>query len=177
MRRLMILALLGTCGAAAAAAGVLEPPALTLTSKAGRQVAVAGSYCVSDSHGSICADALDPEPKRLSIVRPGERIVFRVPGATSLVGPGCAPAPCASEVRVYRLGCDRRPPVARIRVAGTPTRWRARLRPGRYELEAFVFFKLRDGRQGDATGSFGLLVHRKRARAIVRAPARKPPCR
>jgi hypothetical protein len=178
MRRYVVpLALLCCCGAAVAAAARKGPPPLVLTSKAGRQVAVSGSFCVQDSHGGLCGDTADPEPKRLSIVRPRETIRIAVPGATSLVDTDCGPAPCTSDVRVYRLGCDNGPPVARIRLRRTPTRWRVRLRPGPYELEAFVSFTMRDGRSGDTSGSFGMLVDRRRRRTIVRAPAKKPSCR
>ena len=180
MRRYVVpLALVCCCGAAVAAtdADAPSPPPLVLTSKAGRQVAVPGSFCIEDPQGSRCGDTGDPEPKRLSIVRPRETIAFSVPGATSLVRKGCAPTPCASVVRVFRLGCDRKAPVASVRLGRTPTRWHARLRPGRYELEAFVYFTMRAGRSGDTMGSFGLLVDRTRRRTIVRAPAKKPPCR
>lgn len=142
-------------------------PATVLSSRAGRQHGVQGSYCVSypvderdTGRVTQCVDAVpDLHPNRLSVVRPREVVMIAVREATMVTG-GAA---------VFRLGCDDRA-IRRFSLAERTTRWRVRLTPGAYEIDVFVRFETADGRSGDTSGLVGLVVSRTRERRIIPAP-------
>lgn len=161
-------------GADAALSLNLDAPPLVLTSKAGRHVADQGSFCVDGRHRgvgvSVCADVFELEVTRVSVVRPGEVVRIRLPGArivhrSRLCGPT---ARCPALVSVRALGCDEE--IRRFRLRGSTTSWKVRLEPGAYELDVFVGrFRARGGRTGHTSGAFGLLVDSAAKRDIVRA--------
>lgn len=135
------------------------PPVIALKSKAGPQRATQGSYCVFNGQVEACADMVDPEPRRLSIVRPRERLVIRVKDSKIATG----------VVFVRPRGCERKT-VETFDIGHPGTAWRARKRPGKYELEVFVTeFATADGRSGDTSGALGILVAKKRARDVIDA--------
>jgi hypothetical protein len=173
--RLALLLPLTLALALPAAARAQRPPPILLESRAGVQRAVQESYCVSKVEATggtgLCADTPDLRPRRLSVVRPGEAVTIRVPGARIVRrDPACHPR-CEAGAAVFRLG-RRKTPIARFRLEGERTRWPVRLGPGVYEVEVFVgLFRTSDGRSGDTSGSLGILVSRTEPRRIVPAPS------
>jgi RTX calcium-binding nonapeptide repeat (4 copies) len=143
-----------------------RPPPVFLVSRAGSQRSVQESFCVHISYDDgtglgLCADTTDLEPRRLSVVRPGERITIRLRGATSAEG----------EVAVYPRGCEDRARWS-FAITGRTTHWtvpRTIRREQRFELDLFADFTTGDGRQGDTSNTVGLLVSRARRREIIRA--------
>jgi hypothetical protein len=145
-----------------------RPPVVTLVSKSPPQRGVWGSFCVfmpPDEEGSsvgLCADfADDPEPRRLSVVRPGERVTMLLRKTTSASG----------RVSVYARGCEDRPARRTFEIKGRRTSWVVprRSRPGRrFELALGFEFETVDGRRGDTEASLGMLVSKTRDRALVR---------
>jgi hypothetical protein len=119
-----------------------------------------------------CGDTPDLLPRRLSVVRPGERVQIWLRDAHVVRrSAGCGPSGrCEAAVAVSRLGC--RKTVARFDLKTNRTTWRARLAPGAYELEVFVGRFTTKSAGGDTSGSLGLLVDRNRPRDIIRARGR-----
>lgn len=161
-------------GTGGAAAETIAPPPILMSSKAGTQRAVQESFCVSyvNADGALvhlCADTADALPRRLSVVRPGERVQIRLRGAHVLRRAlGCGPSGrCEAMVAVSRLGC--RKIVARFDLKPNRTTWRARLAPGAYELEVFVGRFATASATGDTSGSLGLVVDPDRLREIISA--------
>ena len=156
------------------AASAQRPPPFLLESRAGTQRGVQESYCVSmpAAGGSVagCADTTDLPPRRLSVVRPRSLVTIVLRGAEIVrKGVGCADG-CEAGAAVYRVDGDKSRPLRRFDLTSARTRWRVRLRPGRYELEVFVSrFRTPDRRVGDTSATFGLLVSRTRPLGIVRA--------
>jgi photosystem II stability/assembly factor-like uncharacterized protein len=142
------------------------PPPIFLVSEAGFQRAAQGSFCLTitndDGTGiGLCADTVDPEPRRLSIVRPGERVTIRLRGATFAAG----------RVSVHPRGCEDRVRW-RFRLTGPTTRWtvpRISRPEKRFELDVSAVFRTADGRSGDTWGTLGLLVSKTRARDVIPA--------
>lgn len=142
-----------------------RPPVIVLESKSPNQRAVWGSFCVSvppepgESVGvTLCADGFDPEPRSLSVVRPGERIriVFRRTEKVS------------GSVAIYKRGCENQPPRATFELTRARTRWRVpRKFRGRFELSIFADFATVDGRYGDTDGALGLIVSKERERGRI----------
>lgn len=134
------------------------PPRIVLTSAAGRQEAVAGSFCVSSATEGTCGDSGPIDPLQLSVVRPGERVEVFLEDAQVTEG----------SVRVLPLGCQAG--VSRLRLEPGPlTHWRVVLDAGAYELDVFARFQ-GPSTSGDVSGSLGLLVDPDRMPAIL--PAR-----
>jgi hypothetical protein len=161
-------------GASGTAVETTRPPPILMRSKAGTQRAVQESFCVAyvDAYGTPvfgCGDTEDRLPRRLSVVRPDERVQIRLRAARILLrSPGCGlSGRCEALVAVSRLGC--RKTVARFDLKASRTTWRARLAPGAYELEVFVGRFATASATGDTSGSLGLLVDRNRPREIIRA--------
>jgi hypothetical protein len=161
-------------GASGTAVETTRPPPILMRSKAGTQRAVQESFCVSyvDAFGTSvfgCGDTTDLLPRRLSVVRPGDRVQIRLRGARVLKrAPGCGPSGrCEAGVAVSRLGCPGT--VARFDLKSNRTTWRARLAPGAYELEVFVGRFAIESATGDTSGSLGLLVDRDRPREKIGA--------
>ena len=131
-----------------------------LSSQASVQRAVQESYCVQqvteEGGVGICADGPDRPPRRLSVVRPRERVAIVLRGATAARG----------TATVRPLGKER--VVLRFRVREPRTRWRVRLRPRAYEVEIFARFETADGRTGDTSATAGILVSRHGKLRIVR---------
>jgi hypothetical protein len=110
---------------------------------------------------TLCADmADDPEPRWLSVVRPGERITIRLRKTTSAEG----------QVFVYARGCEDRPARRSFEIAGRKTTWVVPRWFGskRFELSLWFEFATVDGRRGDTEASLGMLVSKTRDRALVR---------
>jgi hypothetical protein len=170
-------AILGAAAEPAGGTSIETPtvPPILMQSKAGTQRAVQESFCLAyvDENGVPvfgCGDVfVDLLPRRLSVVRPGERVQISLRDARIVLrSPGCGPAGhCEAMVVVSRLGC--RKTVARFDLKPSRTTWRARLAPGAYELEVFVSEFTTGQATGDTTGSLGLLVDRNRPREIIRA--------
>jgi hypothetical protein len=150
-------------------------PRILMNSQAGTQRAVQGSYCLAYVNengipvfgcGDVFSDLL---PRRLSVVRPGERVQIRLRDARIILrSPGCGPTGrCEATVAVSRLGC--RKIIARFDLKPSRTTWRARLEPGAYELSVFVGNFTTGSASGDTSGSLGLLVDRNRPRGIISA--------
>jgi hypothetical protein len=135
----------------------VAPPPISLTSVAGRQGAVQGSFCTKDrrfGHPSICADTIFPDAKRLSVVRPGEALRLSMRGAAGF------------DVDIGRRGC--RTVLRRLHV-GHDGRFRAPLGADVYQLTVYVSH-FRAGRlSGDSSAGLGLWVDRSKRRAIVDA--------
>ena len=143
-----------------------RPPVIVLESKSPDQRAVWGSFCVSvppepgDSVVvTLCADMLDdPEPRSLSVARPGERITVAFRRTKKVSG----------GVAIYKRGCENRPPRATFELKRARTRWRVpRAFRGRFELSIFADFATVDGRSGDTEAALGLLVGKKRDRGLI----------
>ena len=171
-RMLALLAFAATGAAAlpafALATHLQRPPPIILTTKADTQRAAQESYCVTstthDGEGFVgsCAVTVDLPPRRLSVVRRGAVVTISFRGATSITDG-------SAGVRV--LGTQRF--IRRFTLGGPRTRWRVRLRPGKYEIEVFGRFETADGRSGDTSGSLGLRVRRAQTPPLAgRASAR-----
>jgi hypothetical protein len=109
---------------------------------------------------SLCADAADdPEPRWLSVVRPGERIVIWLRKTTSASG----------TVFVYARGCEDRPARRTFKITGRRTAWV--VPPGfgakSFELSLWFEFTTTDGRYGDTEAALGILVSNTRERDLV----------
>jgi hypothetical protein len=147
------------------------PPPVVLESAAGRQEAVRGSSCVhyedeaSGEAVGLCTDMEEPEPARLSTVRPGEEIRIVIEGSA-----------VEGQVTVRRLGCAAG--AAEIPLGpGPATSWQVELEPGSYELDVFVGgFASEDGRSGDLSGALGLLVDETAPLEIVPASSAGDGC-
>lgn len=158
----------GAAQASAVAGDIPQrPPIVNLVSESPRQRGVWGTFCVAmppneDVPGPVlCADAADdPEPRWLSVVRPGERLTIRLRKTTSAEG----------EVFVYARGCEDRPARRGFEIAGRKTTWVVPRWFGskRFELSLWFEFATVDGRRGDTGASLGLLVSKTRDRALVR---------
>jgi hypothetical protein len=143
-----------------------KPPPIVLESTAGRQEAVRGASCVhytdeaSGEGFGLCTDMEEPEPERLSTVRPGEEIRIVIDDAA-----------VEGQIVVRRLGCERS--VAEITLGpGPATAWQVELEAGEYELDVFVArFAAEDGRAGDLSGALGLRVDETAPLEVVPAPA------
>jgi len=151
-----------------------RPPAIVLVSEAGKQVAVAGSSCVTytdpdTGEGSgVCSDSTWPHPTKVSVVRPGETVSVLLSGAT---------VDEEGSVGVLPLGCEHDV----LRTIDLPagkqsTAFPVDLDPGAYELYVFARFKADDGRSGDASGSVGLLVDEDASVGIEPSPAPSSNC-
>jgi hypothetical protein len=141
------------------------PPVIVLDSKSPTQRAVLGSFCVDAPTGeeelgvTLCADAPDPEPRWLSVVRPGERVTIWFRKTLSVSG----------TVYVYKRGCEDQPPRRTFELTGPRTGWNV---PsgfrGRFELDLFASeFATVDGRHGDTGAALGMLVSKKRDRGLI----------
>jgi hypothetical protein len=145
-----------------------RPPVVVLRSKSPRQRGVWGTFCVRmppNEDGQfvvLCADAADdPEPRRLSVVRPGERIVIRLRKTESASG----------EVSVYARGCENQSAHRRsFAIRGQRTTWVVPRWFGskRFELSLWFEFETVDGRSGSTEASLGILVSKTRDRGLVR---------
>ena len=131
------------------------PPPIILTTKTDTQRAVQESYCVlapkHDGEGfrGFCADSFDEPPRRLSVVRRGAAVTISFRRATSVTD---------GQASVRVLGRERS--FRRFALDGPKTRWRVRLRPGKYEIEVSGDFEMANGRFGGTRGSLGLHVRR-----------------
>src|SRR4051794_33852892 len=123
---------LGSCGTHARSRPASGPPPIVLTSAAGAQTAVAGSYCGQGS--GVCADSIYPAPRKLTVVRPRDSVRIAVDGATAI------------DLNVHRPGCERTS--IRHVVLRADGGWRVDLPPGSYDLQVFARFAL-PGRSGD----------------------------
>jgi hypothetical protein len=143
---------------AAAADTALQPPGLSIRSKAGVQQGVQGSYCIRDATQGICADTTQPHPNRVSVVRPGARIVLRVADGT-LSDP---------SVAIGAFGCSGLGRSKPLRTSNG--RWQIAVprRPGAYELFVFARFATAET-SGDTSAGFGVLVSRSKPRQILSA--------
>lgn len=128
-------------------AKTLLPPAIELVSRAGRQRAAPGSYCVDDPQAGVgqCVDFEAPAgPEQLSVVRRGETLTIAFVGASAVDG----------SASVRRLGCDEE----LVSVPLEPeTRWKVDVEPGAYELQIFTTFEAGSA-SGDTSGVLGLVV-------------------
>jgi hypothetical protein len=171
LQRLLILAsvtaLTLVVGGSASATHIPQrPPVIVLDSKSPNQRSDWGSFCVSvppdpgDSVGvTLCAEAPDdPEPRSLSVVRPGERItiVFRKTKDVS------------GTVGVYKRGCEDQPPRRTLEITHPRTQWRVpSFFRGRFEISLFAYFATVDGRSGSTQGALGFFVSKKRERGLI----------
>jgi hypothetical protein len=158
-----------------------KPPPIVLVSDAGRQVGVTGSFCVDDPVKGVgtCAEGLTPAAKELTVVRPGDHVVFRVEGARAIRARGChsRDLSCIGEAQVTRPGCPETPLARVFLERGHETAWQVALEPGDYELQVFVYFGGDDGRSGDVSAAFGLRVDPEAEPAIVLAKPARVSCR
>jgi hypothetical protein len=143
------------------------PPVVQLHSKSPRQRGVWGTFCVAmpaDEDGVLvvlCSDNFDDsEPRWLSVVRPGERILIWLRKTESATG----------RVSVYARGCENRPPRRSFRIRGEKTTWVVPRWFGskRFELSLSFQFRTVDGRQGGTEAALGILVSKTRDRGLVR---------
>jgi hypothetical protein len=159
-------------GASAAFALNLDPPPLVMVSEAGYHVADQGSFCVDASRRRfgvrVCADVVELDVTRLSVVKPGDTIAISLSKARVLLRSRlCGRSRrCEAVVSVAALGCDE--PLRSFWLKAGRTSWTVPLDPGAYQLDVFVRrFNARDGRTGHTSGAFGLLVDPAADRGIV----------
>jgi hypothetical protein len=143
-----------------------RPPVIVLDSGSPNQRAVWGTFCVTvppdpgkSVYVTLCADAADDsEPRRLSVVRPGERITIAFRKTKKVRG----------IVGVYKRGCEDEPPRATFKLRSAKTRWVVpREFRWRFELSIFARFETRDGRSGDTEAALGLFVSTTRERGLL----------
>ena len=154
--RLLALAAVLVIAGAAAAAAPLRPPQLSIVSKAGAQQGVQGSYCIRDAAQGLCADAIQPHPTLVSVVRPEARLALHT-SEGALTNP---------TVSVGALGCNGSGAPRAVRMRGGVWRITAPARPGRYELLVFARFTTATA-HGDTTVGVGVLVSRTKVRRIL----------
>jgi hypothetical protein len=156
MRRLLpavvALVVVGT----AAAASSLQPPAFFLRSKAGIQQGNPGSYSFQTDTFAQFADAMPPHPERLAIVRPGEWLVLSADADLN--------APSAT---LGAVGCGTGA-WKQFRQRHGAWQVKAPQRPGAYEVGASTQFRT-DEMSGNIEVTFGILVSRTKARALIPA--------
>jgi hypothetical protein len=156
-------------GGSGAAVTVTRPPVATsarpptpfLTSPAGRQEAVVGSYCVEGQMESGCGDSGPIHPTELSVAHPGDELTFSLESASVVRAEGCHGSDeqgCIGSVTVRPLGCERKAVSTIPLEKGRETHWTVGLDAGPYQLDLFAYFRADDGRTGDVSGTFGLLV-------------------
>jgi hypothetical protein len=147
-------------------ANASRPPDIVLSSAAGKQFAVLGSYCLHTSDSGVCADSAPPHPKEVSVVPVAEHLTF------SLVGASFAGVP---SVTVRPLGCERK---EIITVNASSSQALALDLPrGDYQLD--VSARFRDGAggsAGDVSGSAGLVVDPQARARIEPAPPGRTGC-
>lgn len=80
-----------------------QPPPVRLTSLAGEQLGVQGSYCVSNSADGCgaCVD-VSAEPQTLTVLSPGDEITISMPDGRLMAGSRCQPA-CPPTLRIRTL--------------------------------------------------------------------------
>jgi hypothetical protein len=158
-----------------------KPPPIVLVSEAGRQLGVTGSFCVEDPVKGVgtCADGLAPQAKELTVVHPGDRVLFRVEGARAVRDRDChsRDLSCIGEAQVTRPGCPETPLARVFLERGHETAWHVALEPGDYELQVFLYFGGYDGRSGDVSAAFGLRVDPGAEPKIVPAKPDRVSCR
>ncbi|HYY33075.1 MAG TPA: hypothetical protein VE693_05755 [Gaiellaceae bacterium] len=144
-----------------------RPPPIILISQAGKQLATPGSSCVQytdpdTSQGmGVCSDMAGPlHPDQLSIIHAGEPLLV-VLGGAFVTGEG--------TVSVNFLGCPEKNLRELALTNGmSETHFRLiDLEPGAYQLDVFARFGTNDGRQGDLSGTLGLLIDPDRAPEII----------
>ncbi len=129
-------------------------PRLILISQAGEQEAAPGSGCFDQ-----CVDRFNwPPPHAISVVRPGEVVRIALRSATVTEAGG---------VFVFHVGCPFELPVAQFELRGRVTEWRAPLASGLYEIHPGAAFVTDEGRVGDTSGTFGLLVDANRPLEVL----------
>ena len=145
-----------TFSALAYATHLQYPPPIVLAAKTDTQRAAQESFCVfappdpgQEVGVTRCVDYVDMPPRRLSSVRWGAPVTISFRGASSVTD---------GYARIRVLGRQRF--FHTFALDGPETRWRVRLRPGKYEVEVFGRFRADDGRFGDTSGSLGLRVRR-----------------
>jgi hypothetical protein len=131
-----------------------DPPHILLQVPGETQRGVQGTFCVQvPPHGddttgvSRCADYIDWDPRRFTMVRPRSVIQIVVKNAVTAEG----------AVFVRRLNAAETV-VRRFDFATPVRRWRVRLPSGRYELDVNARFEMPDGRSGDTAAALGLRV-------------------
>ena len=163
-----VIALALVLGVNASATHVPQrPPVIVLDSRSPNQRAVWGSFCVamppepgeSVPGPQLCADAaVGPEPRWLSVVRPGERITLRFRQTLEASG----------DVFVYKRGCERAQPRWTFAITGPETKWRVPpWSRGRFELSLGATFATVDGRSGDTSAALGILSSKTHERGLL----------
>jgi hypothetical protein len=129
----------------------LKPPTILLISAAGKQPAAQGSYCVTGLSSGACADMAGPtHPEEMSVLHSGDRATVALAGAFVMD---------EGSVVVRPLGCQDKETLSFDLTPGMgETHWRVQLEPGAYQFDVFTRFHSDDGRNGDVSGSLGLLI-------------------
>jgi hypothetical protein len=145
----------------------LRPPQILLSSSAGEQKAVEGSFCAdyvdpaSGQGSGLCSDSPALHPDTVTVAQPGENVTFVFSGAEIVRPSGCHgedEQECIGYVYVKPLGCEDRE-VERVPLTlGPETRWTIDLETGAYELDVFGYFESTGGATGDVSGALGLFV-------------------
>jgi len=110
---------------------------------------------------SGCGDSGPIHPQQLTVVRPGDEVTFSLENATIGSPEGCHASDeqgCIGIVTVRPLGCERKAVSTIPLEKGRETHWKVGLEAGSYQLDLFAYFKADDGRTGDVSGTFGLMV-------------------
>jgi hypothetical protein len=110
---------------------------------------------------SGCGDSGPIHPQQLTVVHPGDEVTFSLENATVARPEGCHASDeqgCIGIATVRPLGCEGKAVSTIPLEKGRETRWRAGLDAGAYQLDLFAYFKTDDGRTGDVSATFGLLV-------------------
>jgi hypothetical protein len=152
----------------------LTPPPIVLTTSAGDQFGVQGSFCSNDDQRGcgICADSVRLTAKHFTIVHSGDQVTLSMPDGT-LVTPGadqCQPA-CPPQVLVTSL-CDNK---GSLRAFNEDEPWTIDLKSGAYRLDASAFFEA-DKLHGQTEETFGLIVDDTRERGVVEVGAAGTTC-
>jgi len=122
---------------------------------------VLGSYCVTSQMEGGCGDSGPIYPRELTLVHPSDEVTFSLENASVVRPEGCHASDeqgCSGSVTVRPLGCERKAVSTIPLEKGRETRWTVGLDAGPYQLDLFAYFQADDGRTGDVSGTFGLLV-------------------
>jgi hypothetical protein len=151
-----------------------EPPTFMLSSVAGDQVGVNGSYCggpADPSCGLGCADR-GVAPAQYTVVHQGDELTISMPAGKLVPGPNCNPA-CPPRYRLFAT-CPRRAEVDAVFVEDVPIR--IEVPAGIYAMLVESNLEGDEGWVGGSSGAFGLIIDAKRARAIVAADSVSTAC-
>jgi hypothetical protein len=151
---------------------LISPPRLVLSSEAGEQEGLGGSYCGGACPAPRCADR-PFSVWSFTVLHPGDELAISAPEAQLLPGPGCQPA-CPPRARIAPW-CDRKQETATLEF-DEDVAWPLELPEGTYAVEITTHVDAENGWRGSVEYGFGLIVAASRPRAIVDSADFDPEC-